>query len=536
MQQRTLNLLAALLLFVIHWQSMAHCRTDVVSSFNVLHYLFELHLNDFTDKIEGKASVFVHVVCTEEKFTLDLNNFSPSTGKGMQVDEVTVNEKISAFDHQNNRLDIFSKGGFKQGDTVKIVVKYSGVPADGLIISENKFGNRTFFADNWPNRAHFWIPCVDHPSDKATVEFWVFAPNKYQVIANGSQMEETDLEDGFRLTRWSETKPVSTKIMVIGVAQFAVLNNGIVEGTSVSTWVFPENRQDGFSEYAVGTKPLAFFSKLIGPFGYSKLAHVQSKTRYGGMENAGAVFYAESTVNGRADDELLMAHETAHQWFGDAVTERNWHHLWLSEGFATYLTLVYLKEIAGDSLYRQRLIASRKAVNRYEGKKSAPVIDTTVTNYNELLNANTYQKGAWFLHMLNHELGDSLFFESLRLYYLIYRDSTALTKDFQHVVEMVSQKNWNSFFHQWLFRSGHPKLKTEWSQNGNLLKMNIMQKQLGDPFFFPLTLKFVYTDGRLQIETVNISEQLTQLRFKVCADVKEVIYDPDISLLFETTF
>ncbi|MCF6333455.1 MAG: hypothetical protein L3J11_09250, partial [Draconibacterium sp.] len=131
--------------------------------------------------------------------------------------------------------------------------------------------------------------------------------------------------------------------MVIGVARFAVQYNNDYKEVPVSSWVFPQNREEGFSDYSVGDKALKYFSEIIGPYSYEKLAHVQSKTRYGGMENAGCIFYAEKSVTGKNRAESLMAHETAHQWFGNSVTEQNWHHIWLSEGFATYLTHIYIE-------------------------------------------------------------------------------------------------------------------------------------------------------------------------------------------------
>ena len=104
----------------------------------------------------------------------------------------------------------------------KFTINYSGIPSDGLIISKNKYGDRTFFGDNWPNRAHYWLPTIDHPYDKATCDFIITAPSEYKVIANGSLIEESDIGNNFRLTHWKESVPIPTKVMVIGAAKFAV--------------------------------------------------------------------------------------------------------------------------------------------------------------------------------------------------------------------------------------------------------------------------------------------------------------------------
>ena len=139
--------------------------------------------------------------------------------------------------------------------------------------------------------------------------------------------------------------------MVIGVSPFAVQEMLSKSGIPLSSWVYPQNSEEGFFDYSIATRPLDFFESYIAPYPYSKLANVQSKTVYGGMENASCIFYHERTVTGKQDHEILITHEMAHQWFGDAVSELNWHHIWLSEGFATYLTDLYIEQtLAGRPL------------------------------------------------------------------------------------------------------------------------------------------------------------------------------------------
>ena len=131
------------------------------------------------------------------------------------------------------------------GSTVELFMTYSGIPADGLIISKNKFGNRTFFADNWPDRARNYLPCVDNPADKATVDFIITSPRHYKVVASGYLVEESDLPDGTKLTHWKEDVPLPTKVMTFGVASFAVQLAGNVKGIPVWTWVLPGKQERG---------------------------------------------------------------------------------------------------------------------------------------------------------------------------------------------------------------------------------------------------------------------------------------------------
>jgi aminopeptidase N len=253
---------------------------------DVLHYRFEIELSDQSDSIEGKATIQVKFNQPADNFSLDLAAIG-SKGKGMLAYAFTE-EKIILTGKQNpGKLEINLSAPAKKGDIKNIVIEYKGIPSDGLIISKTKYGQRSFFADNWPNRGHNWLPCVDDPADKATVEFIVTAPQHYQVVANGIMIEETNLADNKKLTHWKEDVPVATKVMVIGAADFAVNLAGMVNNCiPVYSWVYPQDRDKGFYDYQQAVEILPFFINTVGPYGYKKLANVESKTIFGGLENA----------------------------------------------------------------------------------------------------------------------------------------------------------------------------------------------------------------------------------------------------------
>src|SRR5581483_3376227 len=189
---------------------------------DAIHYVFRLTLRDDTDEISGETAAefrFVRDGVTE--VTLDLA--SAAKGKGMTVAEVTTaDDKPVKFSHEKGRLRLVLDPPPRAGERRKFTVKYGGVPAGGLRIGPNKYNDRTFFSDNWPDKARQWLPVIDHPYDKATSEFIVTAPAKYQVVANGLLQEETDLGDGRRRTRWKQSVPIATWLNALGVAQFAV--------------------------------------------------------------------------------------------------------------------------------------------------------------------------------------------------------------------------------------------------------------------------------------------------------------------------
>jgi aminopeptidase N len=226
-----------------------------------------------------------------------------------------------------------------------------------------------------------------------------------------------------------------------------------------------------------------------------------------------------------------MAHEIAHQWFGNSVTENDWHHIWLSEGFATYLTAVYQEKTYGKEKLDETMKSARDRVVGYYLRSPKPVVDTTITDLMRLLNTNSYQKGAWVLHMLRRELGEELFWKGMRLYYQDYKNKNALTSDFQKVMETVSNKNLGSFFKQWLFVSGQPELKitTRSGERKGFTDLIIEQKQ-DSLFSFDIELQIIDSNGSFMLK-IPVSERITRKTLKT-EKIFEIIPDPDINLLF----
>lgn len=501
------------------------------ASVDVLKYDFSVTLNDSTDRIDGRAGVKFIFKEQSDSVTLDLTGPGVD-GKGMSVISVSAGSFQVTWQHSGEKLKVLFNGPVMAGDTVTLLIKYSGIPSDGLIISENKFGERVFFSDHWPDRSHDYLPCIDHPYDKASVTFNITAPEHYEVVGNGLLVAEKDFPGDLKSTVWSETVPVATKVMAFGAADFSVAQSGIVEGTPVTSWVFERNRTEGFSDYSVAPKPLEYYIQLIGQYPFGKLANVQSKTIYGGLENAGTIFYAERSVTGKGRAEKLIAHEIAHQWFGNSVTEADWHHVWLSEGFATYLTSMYFEHSLGKEALKKDMASTRTRVLEFFEKIKMPVIDTTVTNLMDLLNTNTYQKAGWVLHMLRRRIGDEAFIKGLRLFYEKYRDSNVLTSGFIQIMEDVSGQDLKRFFYQWLYTPGHPELKISSTKSRGKNYDIIIEQQQVQLFEFELNL-LVKTSRGEEIMQIPVKEKITRVSVSSGAD-PVLVPDPDVSLLFRS--
>ena len=269
-----------------------------------------------------------------------------------------------------------------------------------------------------------------------------------------------------------------------------------------------------------------FMSETVGPFPYDRLSHVESTTIFGGMENPTAIFYPDKAYGARKLMEETVAHETAHQWFGDAVTESDWHHLWLSEGFATYFAALWLGHADGDSAFRQSM---RKGAEEVFGDTTTierPIIDPAATDLMGLLNTNNYPKGAWVLHSLRGLIGDSAFFAGIREYFKTYRDSTALSSQFAAVMDQAAGTSLTWYFTQALIQPGYPILDLKWKHHGKALDLVITQQQKESWGLYRLPNLEISVDGK--IYPVKVEGRETRLTLQsVRSKPKQVVVDPN---------
>lgn len=497
------------------------------TSVDIKKYIFNLHLNDTTNVIMGEAEIHVDFEKGAVPFHLDLVGYS---GKyGMKISNVYEAGKPIDYVFENNKISISPTQSTTRSQVY--MVNYQGVPERGLVIDTTKFGQRSFFGDNWPNLARHWLPSVDHPYDKASVEFRITAPDHYDVVATGEKIEESYLDNATKLTIYREPAPVAMKVVTIGVTRFASRLLGEVYDIPVTAWVYPENRLEGFSDYGVATKVLRYFIDQIGPYSYAKLANMQAKTQWGGLENAGTIAYFENSVNGKNEVEGLIAHEIAHQWFGNSASEKDWNHVWLSEGFATYFAILYQESVYGDEKRKAELLLDRNQILDYYKKKPSPIVDPSIKDPMKVLNVNTYQKGGWVLNMLRRELGDTLFWEGIVAYYKKFQNSNALTEDFKTVMEEISGKNLDTFFQQWIYTKGYPEIKWGWNYEKNRLFVDIEQVQEHATFSFPLEIQI--GNERERTFTLDVVGKKTIFEIPMKEAPESLTLDPNLWLLFE---
>ena len=516
---------------------------------NALHYNIEIGIGKNSDWFEGYASIRFLVEKDKPKLSLDFT--------GLYLDDLLINGNKIKYKYINGVIKV-NLNKYKRDETIVVDIRYHGIPDDGLIINKNIHGDPTIFVDNWPNRTRFWLPSIDHPSDKATVNYTIHAPVEWKVIANGYRVSSpfSSLNNAIgpkedRLTwKWDVTVPIPTYNMVFGAGKMDVELLGYAacdqspasqrqdNCVEVSLWVYPEDKIKAKDSFRRAVNMVDYFTKTIGPFPFEKLANVQSSTRFGGMENASAIFYSEKSIGKGRNIEGTVSHEIAHQWFGDSVTEADWNHLWLSEGFATYFGNLFFEYQDGEKIFQNKMENNRKRIVNSKNT-NRPIIDLENKDLFKLLNSNNYPKGGWVLHMLRGYMGDELFFNGIRKYYELYKYKTAMTKDFQSVMENIKGENLDWFFEQWLYKPGFPIISYEekWNysegSNGSLsVKISQIQKNEWPIFIIPTEICW----GKENCKSIRIDKRIQSYEFNFESKPQKVgTLDPNGLILKDTS-
>jgi aminopeptidase N len=541
--RRNLFLLAAILvLLCLPLDLAAQRRERVVGSWKPIHYDVALTFNDqLTEISEARTEITLEVLAANlTKIDLDFGE--------MPIDAVTVSGSPVRFERKPDLLDVILGRPAKRGDKLSLTVTYHGRPRDGLIFAKDGDGKPSVTGDNWPNRVHQWIPCLDHPSAKATVAFTVAAPPREMVVANGKFITMTRNGNAPSLWKFDETKPIPAYCMVIAVSEGAKIDANESTVTPLSYYVPQKDAAYAPKGFAPAGPALAFYSQTVAPYPYEKLALIIGSTRFGGMENSSAIVFTSTLFEPRENDKMsqrfgiptriedVVAHEIAHQWFGDSVTESTWADLWLSEGFATYFAGLFIEKYESEEAFREYMRGAATRYFNYEQQRNAPIHDTETQNLMRLLNANNYEKGAWVLHMLRKRIGDEAFFKGLRDYYKAHRDANATTEDLRSALEKSSGKNLKDFFARWVYGAGHPRYQLGWGSMERasvaVIFVELRQLQDGEAFLDPVPIEFT-VNGKKKVETIYPKGKVTKVTIRLNANPTSVEIDPNGTLLKE---
>ncbi len=412
------------------------------------------------------------------------------------------------FTNSDSILTVYLDKTYRLKDTVTMSVTYSCMPSKGLYFKEPDTTN--------PNRRHqiwtqgedmdnrHWFPAWDFPNDRATSEVIATVPDKWTLLSNGKLINVKHDKARKSMTfHWKQAKPHVAYLVMLAAGEYTIVSE---KGTRVPIdyYLYPDRVEDGRRSLAVTPAALRFFEEKTGfPYPWEKYAQIYIEDfMWGGMENTGAVTLNTSYLideNGlldfTADD--VVAHELAHQWFGDVVTCRDWSELWLNEGFANYYEALFKKHAKGADEFQHDMMGQQSniiGVERAQGRR--PIVS------GGSLSGNLYSKGAWVLYMLNSLLGDEDFDRAIHHYLKMNAYSSVSTYDLMKAIEDATGQNLDWFFHQWIFGAGHPQFAVSWSWNEaeGLATVNVKQTQKLDSltgiFRVPVDVEFVTRNGK----------------------------------------
>ncbi|HAL55297.1 MAG TPA: peptidase M1 [Bacteroidetes bacterium] len=491
--------------------------------FDVTYYKLDLRLSTSPspNSLSGSVTMAARsVVDNLSSITLDLMS-------SMTVDSVILGTTKLGFSQQTSSVTISLGRTIARGEVFSVRVFYRGLPGSsgfGSFAFSTTSGAPWVWTLSEPYGAKDWWPCKDHPTDKAdSVDVWITCSASFKVGSQGKLIAVIDNGDGTRTHRWQHRFPISTYLVSIAVANYSEVSQwyrySAVDSMIVLNYALPAQLATATSTLPLTIDMLRIFSDLYGlyPFVSEKYGHSQFGW-LGGMEHQ-----TMTSLGGFSED--LIAHELAHQWFGDMITCRTWPDIWLNEGFASYSVALYREKKYAPSSYwtvmNYEMSRARLAVGTIHVRDTS----TTTRLFDGRL---VYAKGATVLHMLRRVVGDSTFFRALKQYALDprFKYKTASTGDLRSVFEAVSGKNLGYFFDEWIFGESYPRYRFEWGSRSNgagfTVRITISQTPTtSNPAFFVMPIDFkltgsgldttitLFNDTQNQAFAFNLSKQPT---------------------------
>ncbi len=455
-------------------------------------------------------------------------------GDPMVVDSVKVGGTAVPFGRGVDQLVVTLDRAWLTGESLDLTVWYHGTPGAGAFGSAFAFTTKNTLPMVWtlsePYGAREWWPCKDHPEDKAdSASVRVTVPTGMKTVSNGVLVDSSD--DGAQaITRWVERHPIATYLVSVTSHPYKVSTDWYVtaggDSMPVGAWISPPDSAAAAPVRAKVKGAIAAFAARFGEYPFLDEKYGEAQFSWGGgME------HQTITSLGSVTSEYLMVHELAHQWWGDWVTCRDFTHLWLNEGFATWSEALWAEAQSGMAAYHAEM-----AGTRYFGSGTIIVPgDATISRM--FSGSLTYNKASWVPHMLRHVLGDTLFFQALREYGRRHAYGTATTEDFQAVCEEFAGRDLDAFFAQWIYGEYYPVYGYRWwsapAAGGWDVSVFISQAQEWQTFWMPVDI-VVQTAGGTRTFVAWDSLPSQTFVFHVDEEPQNVLFDPDEWILRTT--
>jgi aminopeptidase N len=491
----------------------------------------------------------------ENKITLSplQDNFTKCVldAEELVVTEVLNNRNIPLrFSQTDKQVVIHLSRAYSYSEPVIFTVKYYAIdPKLGLFFVDKSPTNPQMVGSgSWPNRARHWFPCYDSPNDKVTHEAIVTVKNNYKVLSNGRLVSvKENKNEGTVTYHWSQDLPNATYLTMMSIAPFAVIQDSL-GSLPINYWVYPKDTVEAKWNFRRTPQIIDFFNKLYGyDYPWAKYDQVVDPRQGGGAEATSATILGEGVIyDRRAEQDFswdrIIAHEAAHQWWGDLITLRTWAHTWMNESFGTYSDYLFTRSDKGEDEGAVDLMGKknqylREAHNRY----MRPIVFHRYNKPGDNFDSHTYPKGASVLHMLRFILGDEPFFRTLQYFLHKHEFQAVDTHDFMIAVKEVTGKNMDWFFEQFIFKPGHMVLdvSTTWNERAKTVQMKVIQTQdtsLGIPIYkIPVRIGITTSEQKIS-RKLWIKDKEETFEFSVNEKPLLVRFDEGNYLLKEWTF
>ena len=516
--------------------------------FDVKHIKIEIAVELEEKSIRGKVT---HTLSPTGKPMDELSLDSV----GLDIESVELDGKpVADFEVTDDALNIFLAKAIKPGQEVALTVHYSIVGLDtGLYFKTEKDGYPPEDVQVWSEGetewAHYWFPCFDYPNDRVTSEMIVTVPEGFMGLSNGRHISTTqNPDDGTATWHWRLDTNHAVYLIDLVVGRFVEVKD-LSGPVPLYYYVAPQEEENVKRSYRETQAIMSFFQDYFDvPYAYGRYSQVSCVDYGGGMEHTSITTMMDSITFDEAsglvsDHAWLIAHELAHQWFGNLITCRDWSHLWLNEGFASYSEILYLEHAHGaDHADYERYTENLKGIlGADKADRRAPTVRSNYDHPDDLFTARVYAKGACILHMLRTEMGDELFQKGIQTYAKRFQGKVVETNDLMRVLEEVSGLGLEQFFDQWLYHGGYPQLKVtyKWNQKASQAEVTISQTQKVDvttPLFAFNTTLYFKGDGFEHNEKISISGKEQSFQVKLKAKPDFMVVDPNATMLAEWDF
>jgi len=493
---------------------------SIKHNFDVLHYAFDWTINMTAQSIQGKA------VIQSKSLANSLNQIILHLSTAMTVTQITQDQTALAFTHADNLLTIFLAQPSGINQEFEIEITYSGIPQAGLNFSTHQ-GQPIFWSLDEPSEAREWFPSFDHPSDKATADLKITVPQNIVVVSNGTLTKSQVNPDGTTIYFWKEEAPIATYLISVAGTNYAIFSDTYTSGPQsmdVLYYVYPEDLTQAQTDFSVTVPMIAFYSLLFGEYPFLEEKYGMAAIPGGtAMEHQTCTSYPSRSITGNHQYDWLIAHELAHQWWGDLVTLTDWDDIWLNEGFATYSDALWFEYLSGSVGLQTRMQIFKDIYFQHQSTEH-PVYNPPDGH---LFCEIVYEKAAWVLHMLRFVVGDTHFWAILRKYALDFAYANATTSDFIYVCELVYGADLGWFFDQWIYGLGYPSYQVGWGYINGTVFVFVNQTQEDFPLFeMPVELQINLLSGPIH-KTIWVDKKFNSYTFPLSERPTTIIFDPD---------